>query len=229
MKKNNIYAILVLVLAIVFTGCGGGSAADASGQVTPATEATSTPVSLGRIEGGIYTNEYVGFGCELDSEWEFYTAEELQELPENVAELLDGSELAEDSNMLAQITDMMAENVTDLVSINVLYRKLSMQERLAYLTMDEEFVIDEVLKQSDMLIDAYAQAGIAVDHLEKVTITFLGEERTAIWMSAAIEDIPYYTLQLYDYNLGNYAVTTTLASYVEDNTHNLLGLFFAVE
>ena len=230
MKKNNLFLTLALVLAlaVAFTGCGGDSTADVSGQVTPTTEDAGTPVSLGRVEGGTYTNKYVGFGCELDSEWAFYTAEELQELPENVAELLEGSELIGDE-MPTQITDMMAENVTDLTTINVLYRKLSMQERLSYLALDEEAIIDGILTQSSTMTDAYAQAGIMVDRMEKVTVTFLGKERTALWMAASIQDTPYYTLQIYDYNLGNYAVTTTLASYVEDNTESMLDLFFAVE
>lgn len=230
MKKNNLFITLTLILAltVVFTGCGGDSAADISGQVTPATEAAHVPVSLGRVEGGSYTNKYVGFGCELDSDWAFYTAEELQELPENVAELLEGSELVGDE-MPTQITDMMAENVTDLTTINVLYQKLSMQERLSYLAMDEEDIVDGILSQVSTMTDAYAQAGIVVDRFEKVTVTFLGEERTALWMAASIQDTPYYTLQIFDYDLGNYAVTTTLASYVEDSTGNLLELFFAVE
>ena len=47
--------------------------------------------------------------------------------------------------------------------------------------------------------------------------------------ASTIENIPYYTLQLFDYHLGQYSVTLTLASYVEDNTTQLLDLFYEVE
>ena len=36
------------------------------------TEQDEHPLSLVRLEGGIYTNTYAGFGCELDSSWTFY-------------------------------------------------------------------------------------------------------------------------------------------------------------
>ena len=42
----------------------------------------------------------------------------------------------------------------------------------------------------------------------------------------SMEGVPYYTLQLFDYRLGQYSVTLTLASFVEDNTESLLDLFY---
>ena len=44
------------------------------------------------------------------------TAEELQELPENVSELLADSELVDESTALTQFFDMQAENITELLS-----------------------------------------------------------------------------------------------------------------
>ena len=204
----------------------------------PATEppATEPPaaesddnLSLGRLEGGIYTNEYVGYACKLDSSWSFLSAEELQQIPATVSDLISGSELAEALGDTAQFTDMMAENATELLSMNVLYQKLSLQDRLAYATMSEDEIADVTLAQKDMLIAAYEQAGISVTSIEKVSVTFMGEERTAIYTVAAIGDIPYYILQFFDFHLGPYAVTTTLASYVEDNTSALTGLFYRLE
>lgn len=94
--KRTIALLLVLALAFGLTACGKEDK-DISGKVTPATEAAPAitepapetteapaedrPVSLGRMEGGVYTNEYIGIGCTLDANWTFKTAEELQELP----------------------------------------------------------------------------------------------------------------------------------------------------
>ena len=97
------------------------------------------------------------------------------------------------------------------------------------MALNEEQIMDATLGQKDAMVDAYAQAGIMVDTMEKTTVTFLGEERTALLTSSTIEDIPYYTLQLFDYHLGQYSVTLTLASYVENNTAQLLELFYEVE
>lgn len=244
--KKFVRILAALLALLLLAGCGG-EPENVGGQITPAENVTEanvadtvfpeetaapeedTSVRLGRMEGGVYINEYTGYACELDSNWQFYTAEELQELPANVAELMEGSELAESTDFLAQITDMMAENANDLTTINVLYQKLSMQERLAYAMLDDAAIIEATLSQKDAMIDAYAQAGIMVDTMEKTTVTFLGEERVALHTASTIENIPYYTLQLFDYHLGQYSVTLTLASYVEDNTTQLLDLFYEVE
>lgn len=192
------------------------------------TEEAENKSYLGRMEGGIYENAYAGYGCKLDTSWTFYTAEELQELPEDVAELFEGSDVGDSISKYTQITDMMAENTKALTSINVLYQKLDATARLAFVGLDEEAVIDEVMKQSESMKTAYAQAGIEVISFEKVTVTFLGEEHTALLMSSTMQGVPYYTLQMMDYSLGQYSVTLTLASFQENTTEALLDLFYTV-
>lgn len=248
MKKKNFCLLLCLVLALslILMGCGSDTG-PVSGNVTPGdstAEPTSggdvqpedsttpedeNPLSLGRMEGGVYTNKYAGFACSLDTDWTFYSADELQELPGTVSDMMSGSELGDALEGMQQLLDMMAENVNDLTAINILYQKLSMQERLAYALMDDGEIVDSSLAQEDMLIEAYQQAGIEVISLEKVTVTFLGEERVALKMNATIQGTPYYTLQLFEYHLGEYGVTITLSSYVEDTTESLLELFYKVD
>lgn len=197
-------------------------------QDTPE-EQEGSPVSLGRIEGGVYTNTYAGFGCELDSNWEFYTAEELQELPGNVKDLLADSELGDTVAEMTQISDMKAENMEDLTTINVLYTKLDAQSRLSYLLLSEEDLVDVMLEQGEMLKSSYAQVGMEVETLEKVTVDFLGEEHFAMRTSGSQSGIPCYMLQLIDYSRGRYGVTTTLCSYMEDKTEELAALFYKVD
>ena len=253
MKKSKLFLTiaLILALAVIFVACGETSSASVSGQIIPAAttsndisseiipaaeatevteavEATDPPVSLGRLEGGTYINNYAGFGCELDSNWSFCTAEELQELPANTAEMFKGSEIYTDS-LPQSIIDMKAENANDLTSINVLYQKLTKQDRLYYLTVSEEDIINLIVDNSDVMIRSYEQAGIIVDSIEKVSITFLGEERVAMRTSAVWEGVPYFTLQIFDYHAGEYSVTTTFASHLDDETDKLLDLFFPVK
>jgi len=235
MRKR--FFVLLIVLSMLLAGCGGNvTEADVSGKVEPATEpaaeevpAEETPVTMGRIEGGTYINEYAGYTCSLDSNWIFHSAEELQEIPDNVKELLQGTEVGDQLDTFSQFTDMMAENVNDLVTINVLYQKISLQERLAFAMMSESEIADLALEDQDTLITAYAQAGMEVETMEKVTVTFLGEERTCLRTSGMMEDIPFYILQLFDYHLGQYSVTLTVNSYMEDKTVQMLELFQPVE
>lgn len=195
----------------------------------PEPTAAENELSLGRMEGGIYTNSYVGYACNLDSNWTFLSAVELEQIPATVSDLVKGSELGEALGDTPQFTDMMAENINDLTTMNVLYQKLDMPTRLAYMALSEEEIIDASLDQKDMLIAAYEQAGFTVDSIEKVTVTFLGEERTALHSSMVFQGVPYFTLQFFDYHLGEYSVVTTLASYVEDRTASLMELFYSLE
>lgn len=246
MKK--IIAIL-LALTLLLAGCSGNSEpqpgtveqtpnateADTGSTIDtlPPTEApTEAPaeeaqVSLGRMEGGVYTNTYAGYGCELSSDWVFYTAEELQVMPEDIAGMFESSDLEDVA--LETIIDMKADNATDLTTMNINYSKMSMQQRLYYYAMTDEEIIEEVLTEKDVLIDTYAQAGIMVDEMKALPVTFLGEERVAMHTVATVEGIPYYILQIYDYSRGQYSITLTVASYLEDNTAGLLDLFYAVD
>ena len=202
------------------------TAAPTEAPTAPAdTEAT---VSLGILEGGTYTNAYAGFGFTVDENWVVYPADQLQELPENISAMFEGTEF--ESHEINTITDVLAENVTDLTTMNVLYQKVSMQERLTYLTMDEKDILDMMTEEYyDTMVASYANAGITVESMTTKTVTFLGRDRTALYTVSTVQDVPYYILQLYDFHLGQYSVTTTVASYVEDNTEGLLDLFFAVE
>lgn len=222
--KKNLAVVLFLVMCLLLTACGGGEVAQNQEVAQPENE-----LSLGRIEGGIYTNTYAGFSCELDSNWTFLSAKELDQIPSAVSDVLSGSELGDALADVQQFTDMMAENINALTSINVLYQKLGLQERLAYAMLPETQVVDSVLEQSNMMIESYALAGISVISMEKVSVNFAGRERFALHTTATIQNTPYYILQFFDFNLGEYGITTTLASYVEDNTENLLALFNSVE
>lgn len=198
---------------------------------TPTTTAPETVpdeeenLSLGRIEGGEYINHYIGLRCELDSDWIFYGAEELQEMPDNIGDMMSGSELGDAIANYTQIVDMMAENAEMLTSINVVYTKMTAADRLAYLTMTEEEIIDATLTQKDAMIEAYAQAGITVKSMEKVTVTFMGQQHTAMRTEAETSGVAFYTLQFFYQKLGSYGVTLTLTSYVEDKTEALMALF----
>lgn len=257
--RNTVTRLLVLALALALclglTGCmtmtksgdvkpgtiePGPSAAAPTGTVDaptpdpdPTEEATDgeeeTAVSLGRIEGGVYTNSYAGFGCELDSNWEFYSAEELQDLPANVQELLEDTELGDAMSDLTMITDMKAENAQDLTTMNVQYTKLDAQTRLAYLMLSEEEIVDLMLEQSDILTSSYSQLGIEVESMSKAEVDFLGEKHFGLRTNATQYGIPCYILQLFDYSRGSYGVTTTFWSYGEDTTDALAGLFYKVD
>ena len=175
MKKTVKLLLVLTILAALLVGCGGHEE-NVGGTITPEapteTQAPESKVSMGRMEGGVYTNEYAGFACRLSEDWVFYSAEELQELPDNVAEMIQGSEIGDAMQSVEQFTDMMAENANALVSMNVLYQKQDLQTRLTMAVLSEEQIIDATLAQFDSIEEAYTQMGMTNITLEKVKVKF---------------------------------------------------------
>lgn len=238
--KKIISLLLALAMVLSLAACGS-SAESPKGDIKPLedTQQESTPekqeeqtqpaeedndFSLGAMQGGIYENTYAGFACKLDENWVYKTAEELQDVTGLTEEMFEGTDL--DLSSYNQILDMMAECSDPLASINIQYTALSAQERIAHAMAGEEGIIDATLEQKDMLISTYAQAGIDVSAMEKVTVNFCGEDRFAIHTTASIQGTNYFILQLFYTNIGPYYVTITLGAFVEDTTPQLAELFY---
>lgn len=242
MTKRIVSLLLVLLMAVsLLAGCGGKEADTpkddnvVSNDTPVVTEAPTEapvedrPLALGVLDGNTYTNTYAGFGCQFPDGWYFLPAEELQALPSNVREMMEGTELGDALQDVQQFTDVFAENVDELVNMNVLFQKQTMQQRLAFKLLTEEQIADETLKQMDSMVEAYAAAGINVSSMEKVTVNFLGEEHVAIKTTAETQGVAYYMLQVFNYHLGEYSVVVTLASFLEDNTEAMLDMFYPVD
>ncbi len=219
---------LGLVAALLLCGCGSK---DPTGNVSPneTTAPPDKPLSLGRMEGGVYTNAYAGLTCTLDESWTFYGAEELQELLGEVNELLDETDMAEFETDMEQIMDMKAENVDLLATVNLLLTKLDLSSRLIYSAMSEQEFMEGMLSQKDVMISSYAQMGIEVEVMEPRTVTFAGKERVSLYTAGVTEGVPVYITQIMDYTQGSYSITLTFTSYVEDQTETMLALFSAIE
>ena len=248
MKKRVFLFCLLPVALLLLTACGGeepvvgevtpggekvtvvGEVAqnDGAGETEELPEHVDVPLAIGRVEGGTYTNKYLGVAAAFNENWEFYTAEELQDLPGLATEEFEGTALGELAKDVEQFTDMQAENVNDLTVLNIGYQRLDMAARLAYAQMTEEEIVEDTLAQKDMIIEAYAQGGIVTESMEKKTVEFLGEERCALYTVASVEGTPCYFLQLYAYDIGEWGVTMTFTSYVEDRTESLLELFYEI-
>ena len=253
--KKILSLVLALALALSMTACGFLSAEAPKGEYKPleqeqtepeqtdATEPEDTQpedtesaaveeepgneFALGTMQGGVYENTYVGYGCYLDESWVYTTAEELQDISDLTKDLFEQGGV--DTSAYDQITDMLAERMDPISSINIQYTALSAEERLAHMLAGEEGVIDATLQQKDTLIATYAQVGIEVSSMEKVSVTFCGEQRWAIHTAATIQGIPYYLVQMFETNIGPYFVTLTLGTFEVDATAELLELFYSLD
>lgn len=184
--------------------------------------------SIGRVEDGRYANSYVGIACQLSDDWTFYSAEQLQELPEEVIDSTDGTTLGDEIANGTQIYDMQAVNDTDGSVVNVVLSKLTLAEILAYADATEEEIIDATLEQSDILLEGYEQAGMVVKSLTKEKFTFLAEERFAMVTECEVDGASYYMVQIYDYDLGRYCAVLTVSAFSKETVQTLLDSFYAI-
>lgn len=202
--------------------------ADTDGDKSGADSNTDTKKEsrlFGYMDGERYINEYMGLTCKAAEPWKFATAEELQELPGSVEKLYAGTDLGEAISEVEYFFDMQAENAEEMKSMNINYRKLPVQERMVYSNMTTEEIIDTVLAQKDAMIASYKASGINVQEMYKKTVEFCGQDCVAMCMDAEISGIPYYTLQVFHYDLGEYAATLTLSSYYENKTEEMVQMF----
>lgn len=223
--------LLALSVAAAIAGCGREDTASdettsgvetASGGTTAAQAATP---SLGKVDGNTYTSDYLGIGCTLDDGWVFYSAEQLQTLPEG---LQDNKDAWDELDTGTQVFDMKAESSEELAAVNIVLTKSSAQERVAYALLSEQDLMDSLLEQKDTLISSYTEAGFTVDSVEAATVTFLGKERLALRTVASLEGVPYYVLQVFDYSLGQFSMTLTASCFMEDITEDLIAEFYAL-
>ena len=240
------YRLFALLLcAAILCGCSGpaaqasapteaqkGSVKATEAPTEAPTEASKVTVegsALGQYDGTTYTNDYMGVSATFGDGWTYYTADQLQEIPAAIEEMITDTELGdsiEAGGGLASITTMMCENVTELITVNVVYQKLSLSERLMYATMDSEKLADLLLGQKDSMIEAYKAMGMEVSAMEAVEVTYLGQTRSALRTAAKIQGIDYYFVQVYDFNLGgSYGAVLTAASYYTDRTQEVLDMF----
>ena len=186
-------------------------------------------VSRDYVIGGRRARLWVVDGYGKDETLERMGAFWLSLKPEDVQGLGDGSEMSTVLEDYAQIFDLAAENVEAYLAVNIVCTAISEAEQALYDSLTEEETIDATLENRDMILESYAQAGMVVESMEKVEVTFLGQPHFAIRTAAYSGDIPIYMLQVMDYTQGTYGVTLTATSYLEDNTQQVLEMFYAVK
>lgn len=208
----------------------------AATETTAATDSTETtaetqedPASFGQLEDGAYTNNYIGIGCKMTDGWQIYDVQQLQELSSDALQMLENGNISDALESYEQIYDMLMEDSTGKHSVNVLYTRLSANDHFVYATMDEAQLVESILgDQRDLLIAGYASEGYQVQKLEKQTVTFLGQSRTALYLEVTLNGETSYILQLFDYWLGQYGVTVTFHSAGENKLQDMLSMFYQV-
>lgn len=172
-------------------------------------------LEIGSMNGTVYSNPICGISLSLDESWTPMTADMIYSGMGNVE---DGKIYGVTETAAATI--FTAECTETLSNINITYQKNLPG------VMTNDSIIDASLLMKDELIQTYAASGMTVTSLDKTTVTFLGEERSAIQTVGDIMGIPFFIVQIPDITAKEgYTITYTIGTFYEDTTAELLPLF----
>ncbi len=136
--KKLLAIILVICLAFTLTACGSLNSDDddirgeqignnnASNYSTDSAsndETENKDFEMGKTNGLVYENKFIGIGCKLNSDWTFYTDEEIREL-NNFSFDLAGDEIKEIASNAQIVYDMLASSSDSLSNININLEKI---------------------------------------------------------------------------------------------------------
>ncbi|MBQ2753245.1 MAG: hypothetical protein IJF29_03880 [Firmicutes bacterium] len=232
MKNKLLKLCSVMVFLVIFaSGCGGNSetkettsatipakqTSEGSTSVSDIIESKTRPLAVGKIENGIYTNEYLGIGCNIPSTWTSYISSSLSDLKldSNAYTDLD-AEYMDPNNRYYEFTTIQYVPCVDE------------NENPLLITEEDMFntVTEEYMKS---LANSY---GFIPERNTITNVTFLGESHKAIYMEGNIDpevygyEWPFYFIQLLNFELGQFGVAHTFVSMNENKTEELLSMFY---
>ncbi len=234
----------ILSMALLLTAAGCGSDEDVRGTVEPAatdaaeaTEATETAEAteaaeadeeateafeFGEVSANVYENKVIGLGCELSSDWTFYTDEQILEMNSLALEAMDeeAAEMVADATI---IYDMYAMHSDGMSSINVNLENVGVA---SYALYSEK---DSLENAKDILVDSMENMGYENASAELTTVTVAGEEFDALSTTASISGLDMYQLIFVKKCGGKYFANITVTTFGEDFTQDVIDSFYIAE
>ena len=207
--------LTVLALTVLLAGCGKADEQQTSAE---------RPLSLGQVSEGVYTNEYMNLAFAPEG-WTILNSDQLQGALEGAAQLVEGTSFEEQVQGMDQIMVMEALAPDGVTNTNVVYTAMDSSEKLAHLSMSDEEALDAVLTKKEDMVSAYAAAGVQIGSLEKIPVSYRGEERMGLRILGSVENIPMCMIQIYERMLGDYSAVVTVTALSEEEAMHILGFY----
>lgn len=224
MKSSKRILSLIMTLIMVLALCACTSNDDVKGKTETGTSESAAPekeLELGSVSGGKYENAYFGFGCELDDQWTYATEEQLLDMVQTTADLVDDENFKDELLKADMFYDMMTYFYDGATNMNVVVQNLG----ATYGTLlDEEAIVEQNVKS---LPEQFAAASMEVQSCEQVVVEFAGADHAGILIHSTTSGSDVYQLQAY-VKTGKYVAIITMSSPLEDNIDAMLGFFYAV-
>lgn len=185
---------------------------------------SNSDFDLGNVDGNLYSNSFLGIMCELDSDWRFYTDNELAAINNVTFNNLEdaGDTTAKEALENGTIYIIMyTQNQENLDNLNIALQYFGF-DITDYYTV--ESLIDNSLPNLEITLTAQGMKDVSAT---RTTTTFLGETVPCAEITGSINGTPIYEKQVY-LVADDYMATITAASVSgEDTTQEILDTFSA--
>lgn len=187
----------------------------------PEADVTETEFSLGAVEGLNYENKFIGIGCNLPSDWTFYTDEQIRELNNITTDYFD-EEYQEILANAQLIYDMYAVTVDQLKNINVNLEKV---DPVTLAMVD----LADIYEQNEAIVkQTFENMGYTNITFEHGTAMIEDESFACMRTTAQINGITMYQLSFAtkcNGYIANFAITT----FNENTVDDVLSYFYLIK
>lgn len=229
--KKLFVLLLVLLVVMTFVACGsqenirgeqkveGSSSNEGVSNIESDDEVNSDEeFSLGSVNGLTYENKFIGLGCSLDSEWTFYTDEQIKDL-NNITLDAVGEEVEEIIKASDIVYDMYTSRNNGLDSINVNLEKVN-PVQLALINLEDYY-----LNAAPTLVKGLENMGLSNITYETGTITIDGQEFDCLNVEADIQGINFYET-LFSVKCNGYLANISIGNTGENNIDDIIESFY---
>lgn len=187
----------------------------------PDTDITEPEFSLGDVEGLNYENSFIGIGCNLPSDWVFYTDEQIREI-NNLTAVAAGEDFEAALKNAQLVYDMYATTKDQLQNINVNLEKV---DPITLATVD----LADIFKQNEALVkQSLENMGCSNITFEHGTVNIDGETFPCLRTTGEINGITMYQIAVAK-KCNGYIANFAIASFNENSVDSVLDCFYIVK
>lgn len=212
--------LLSLVLLFSLTGAGTPVL---GGDPEPASDSgftTEALFSLGTINGDVYENPYIGYGCKLEN-WTYADAEYIAQI-NNLSGVLMSSDIQKAMRESGAFTEMLATSPDKLSSVTIQYQDITATYGEAFSVISLDTFVELV---APMMPSALEQAGYKDVSVEAGVVKLGGDDHPGFIIHSSYFGMPCYQKEAC-IKTDDYMVFICVSSFTEDHTDELLSYFY---
>lgn len=219
---------LFLSLVMLVSLCACGSSEDVRGEISGGVQSetvgndqtqteTEPEFSMGKAEGAVYTNDFLGIRFALPEGWEFYSDEQIKEMNNIVGDYVD-EDVAEKLKEANIIYDMTAQYLPEGSSVSVNLEKLNAVQLVG---LDIRQTLESQIPTIQSAFENMGYTDLKVEY-QKVTVD--GKEFDGLKISAKIQTAEFVQIA-FSFRKGAYLANVSVGTLQTDKFEQILDCF----